>query len=1360
LSESDPADRPTRSRSGGARALLRRVLLATAKLLGLFILFIGGIWFGANTSPGRSLIEVVTARVTGGAVRIEGLSGDLPASIRLSRLTVADASGPWLTIEDAALDWSPGRLLAGEAAVDRLAIGRVALARLPKASGASGGSGLPPLRLVLRRLDLARVEIDPAVAGHPVTLTAEGSGEVTGPDSGSAHLVVATLPTSQGTIPDRYTIDAALDPARLHAALAVAEGADGLLAGFAGLPDLGPLTIDATVDGPMRDLVAKATAVSGPAHANAEGTIDIVGRRANLTFAATAPAMRPGPGVAWSSVRLAGRVNGPWNSPDARGTLTIADLTAAGAGASAVRADLSGTLGGPLDLHATVEDPSIPGPDPALLANGPLVLDATARLDAPDPNVRFTLRHSLASVTGEGNLDSMRMSATVPDLAPFAVLAGVDLAGRADLNALISRSNDTLAVTVGGTIGITGGMAPIPALLGGASTIDLAASRHGEAIDLTRLSIHGQAFDAVAHGRIAGGQVALDWTSSVASLTAIERSLAGTAGGSGHLTLTPDTLSLTSDLTADLAAAGYQSGHVSAHLTADGPPDAPAVRLTATGTALNAPLTLSAAAEPRGGGYHITIDHGTWKSLTASGVLDLAAGAVVPTGDVRLSMGQIGDVSPFLGRPLAGSFDASLATQGASTRISASLKRLAVPGVASAASVALNATVSNPLDHAEIDGTLTADGVAAAMVRGSGRLTATGPLDALTLRLSTDFADVAGAPAQLQASGTLNADERTMALTAMSGNWQRQAIRLLAPAKFALTGRAGGVAGGVSVDRLRLGLRDAELEVAGRVGDALDLRVKLTNLPVDLAALIAPDYAADGTIAGEATLNGPLDRPNGSVRVQASGIRLRAGSARGLPAIDGTMTAALAGGDARLNATVNARGSSLTLTGAVPLRKNGVMNLRAAGTVDLAMFGPILAAQGRSAKGRVALDLGLAGSLTAPRAAGTARLFGGDFSDFSLGTHVSDVAATVQMDGSMVRLTQLTARAGSGTISADGSVDLSNARQVAMDLRVHNARLLASDLATATGDAELTLRGVLDGRLTVGGNVTIQRADITVPERLPSSIVVLKVRIAGKPYVPPPPPPPPPDIALNLTLDAPAQIYIRGRGVDAELGGRIEFTGTATNPVAAGGLHLRRGTVSLAGVSLALTEGTIDFTGHSLTDPALNLVATSTSATTTSTLTIAGAVRDPKLTLSSSPQLPQDEILAQMLFGTGKAQLSPFQVAQIAAALASMSGVGSIGDPLDSLRSKLGLDQLSIGGGGATGGSGATGGPTLQAGRYVMPGVRLGAQQSATGGSTQGTVEVDLAKGLKLETTAGRGNSTATAGGDAASIGLKYQLEY
>jgi translocation and assembly module TamB len=459
-----------------------------------------------------------------------------------------------------------------------------------------------------------------------------------------------------------------------------------------------------------------------------------------------------------------------------------------------------------------------------------------------------------------------------------------------------------------------------------------------------------------------------------------------------------------------------------------------------------------------------------------------------------------------------------------------------------------------------------------------------------------------------------------------------------------------------------------------------------------------------------------------------------------------------------VNASVTAGSSNLTLGGQVPLSPAGAMDVRIGGVLDLAMLNPLLAAQGRDVRGQLNLSLDVTGSLKAPRPGGTVRLANGELQDSNLGGHLSGIAALAQFDGETVRLERLEGKAGQGTISATGTVGITGTQPVELTVRASNARLLSSDLITAVADANLTLHGTLSGDLTLAGTVLARTTNIQIPEKLPPSIAVLPVRNAGTPPAKPPPPSPMPNITLNLTLDAPNQVYVRGRGLDAELGGRVVFAGTAAAPSPQGAIHLRRGTFSLAGQSLNLTEGTIDFAGGPLTNPSLKLVATAGNATLTSTLTISGSVRDPKITLSSVPDMPQDEILSQLLFNTAKSRLNPFQIAQIAAALASISGVGpSVGDPLGGVRSALGLDQLSVG-------SDAAGGTALQAGRYLAPGVRVGASQSATGTGTQATVQIDLTKGLKLETTVGSGSASATPGvagsSNGSGVGLKYQFEY
>jgi translocation and assembly module TamB len=298
--------------------------------------------------------------------------------------------------------------------------------------------------------------------------------------------------------------------------------------------------------------------------------------------------------------------------------------------------------------------------------------------------------------------------------------------------------------------------------------------------------------------------------------------------------------------------------------------------------------------------------------------------------------------------------------------------------------------------------------------------------------------------------------------------------------------------------------------------------------------------------------------------------------------------------------------------------------------------------------------------------------------------------------------------------------------------------------------------------MTASGTIHILRASINIPNSLPPSVAVLNVRRPGQ--KPPPPPGPPLPITLDLTLEAPRAIYVRGHGLNAELGGRLHVGGTLAALKPSGHFDMIRGSFSLVTTTLTFTTGQVGFDGGDITDPSIDFVAESQSSTVTATLAVTGYASAPKITLSSSPELPQDEILAQLLFQSSTSQLSPFQLASIATALASIAGVntgGGVGGLLGSVRQGLGLDQLSIGNGvgnptGATPTAGSSASknenaPTLQAGRYVAPGVYVGAAQGTTGTGTAAQVQIDIAKGLKLETQ---------VGGDSNGVGITYQFKY
>jgi translocation and assembly module TamB len=116
--------------------------------------------------------------------------------------------------------------------------------------------------------------------------------------------------------------------------------------------------------------------------------------------------------------------------------------------------------------------------------------------------------------------------------------------------------------------------------------------------------------------------------------------------------------------------------------------------------------------------------------------------------------------------------------------------------------------------------------------------------------------------------------------------------------------------------------------------------------------------------------------------------------------------------------------------------------------------------------------------------------------------------------------------------------------------------------------------------------------------------------------------------------------------------------------------------------------------------------------------------------------------------------LSPFELLSAAQALSELTGKTPVGGGvIGKLRGGLGLDQLSVNSsssGAANARSGST--TSVEGGRYVSPGVYVGAKQGASGDSSRGVVEVEVLKHTKL---------TGDIGADSTGkVGAKMEWDY
>jgi translocation and assembly module TamB len=141
---------------------------------------------------------------------------------------------------------------------------------------------------------------------------------------------------------------------------------------------------------------------------------------------------------------------------------------------------------------------------------------------------------------------------------------------------------------------------------------------------------------------------------------------------------------------------------------------------------------------------------------------------------------------------------------------------------------------------------------------------------------------------------------------------------------------------------------------------------------------------------------------------------------------------------------------------------------------------------------------------------------------------------------------------------------------------------------------------------------------------------------------------------------------------------------------------------------------------------------------------IRGTAAKPEITLTSTPSLPSDEVLSQVLFGRTASQLSPLEAAQLASTLSAMAGGGGL-DVIGNLRTFAGLDRLALGGGSSQSGL------SIAGGKYVTENVYL---EIAGGGREGPSASVDWRVRRNLSVV----SKVATQGGQ--SLAIRWRRDY
>jgi translocation and assembly module TamB len=1352
-------------------------LVAVAVGLRFWITSDGGRAFIASQIDGRKLGPL-------GTIRIQGLKGDPLEAASIADIALVDDEGVWLRAKDARIEWTPDSLFAGELEIQKINIHTVDVLRTPHvAATAPEGSALD-IGLRLDEVTIDDLHIDPAILGTDAHYKIAGGAARQRDASGFAKLTLAPISGPA----DRADITAEWSATSVLKGVATVTGpADGLIAALVQGPADQPVAFEGRVDGTLAQFTGGATLRFGDQQV---ASFDITRDAAAATLTADVDA-----------------ANWPLLAPLAERAGAAVKLEGAASLANLKQAPSSLKLTAPagvIDLSTNIDFDTWTVTQPLRLATTGLDLASVAPPMAGKVDASGDLQLiGLGDFTWKGNVTATRVAwpsggaariatpitiakedSTISWDAPSAVIDS----GRVD--ALRSLRPARYAAATRGDFNLK------------TQTVELyQATLRGSPGDVSARGTYG-----VRDGRMNfQGTARFARLADVAPLTGSARSLwsVSQASKSAPIRITADAQgrNVTSSIAALQQLAGpeprvklsavVRGGRFvieSGNVTGAG------VRATMTGRVADSGA-ITARAE---GALTRTLDLGGASLGAMDFTADITGNTNAPIVALRLADGEVtaagvtidnlgGQANARLGEAIAGDFSLRGASGAkaflASGRIQggegdfriinlvASLGdlRLTAPRLAYSDG-ALSATfdASGPLAGiAGIDrGTLTAKGNVS--IGEDLNVDVTGQLanvrsGVVRIDLLTFDADASGNQATLKAraKGSLSApidltfnatatrdDDAWSGNATLDGSVDQLPISTSRPAIWRYSPEGWSVDTQLAAFRGRL---DAKLAATATSATA---NLQLAGVSLRGISRVARITPVNGEVTGSASFSNAAGVATGDfnlaiananpVGVTADPVSLNfTGRLR-----DRVFVASAAGEGQGFKLAATSReemiigdGFNVLLNSDAPLTAQ--LDLTGRAEQLWALFGP----EDQSLRGALQANVRVAGTIARPDLSGGFTVADGAYDHGETGLSLRNIAARGEFDQSNARITGLTATDGQGgRLTGEGNINWESDVSGGVNISAVNLRALARDDRTAVISGEGNV--VLDKEaIRISGDFTVAQARISIEQPAAAKIPTLNgirrinfpdqdeaAPVATTPWQRP--------MQLNVKVTAPRRIVVFGRGLDTEWAANFRVTGPVNDPSIDGTATLVRGDLDLAGRRFSFDTGTIDLDGPIRT-ARIDIAAERTADDITASVRVSGTPVEPKFTLESTPSLPQDEILARVLFGRSAAELSGFEAAQLAAGLAQLAGGNAGFDPVGLVRAATGLDRVSFG---AEGGA-----ATVSAGKYIADDVyvQLGAGGS---GGVGAEVEWEPAKELSII-------SSAQGNGDT-KIAVRWKKDY
>lgn len=965
---------------------------------------------------------------------------------------------------------------------------------------------------------------------------------------------------------------------------------------------------------------------------------------------------------------------------------------------------------------------------------------------------------SLSKISGQGRL-------SLADLAVFSKLAQRDLGGSVSTSFSADLDPSTVSGTATAAVSardLVTGIAQADALLTGDTQLDTALTLAGtDDITVKSLSLRNAALTVDGNAHYEEASLASDFSVDLDDLSKVDAQLAGalqvTAKTEGPITA----LNVEADASSKqimLAGTPLDNLVFSAKAIADA--SAPSATVKTSASLNGQPIAIDVELKSKDGGADINPLSVKLAGNTVTGALavtDLENPVETLKGNLAIDAPDLASLSPLLLTEIGGRLEGTVVADPDEKKLALDVtgSDIDVPSL-SIGSVKLKANIAAPYTpqsaSADIElSDLITDATPVHAVKVLAKPDSGGTAVTADAKINQGSDDGLSVAARVSQPGA-NAYE--IALSALSMRYQGLSSQLLQPTVISYAD------GDTTIQPLELKLGNGSLALSGRAGQSLDLAAELKSVPLNLANAFVPSLGLGGTLSGSVRAQGSSSAPEASWKISGAGLTATELKNNGLAALGLQTEGTLRNNQINQQTTVSdPNGLKLAASGTVGLEQPNPLAISIDGSVPIAVLKRPLLEAGIRGEGVISLKGNVGGSATSPTYQINATPAGLKVTSLSTGLTVQNINGSTSITQDQASLNGITGElATGGSLSASGTVGMNNGFPANLALKLNQGRYVDPGLVTAEVGADIQISGPLaspSSSALIGGSITINKADISIPEYLPGAIPPVEVRhinassairqqvaeLGGEPKqsqaeqksVPP---------RLDIVLNAPGRIFIRGRGLDAELQGNLKVVGTTADPQAIGAFSLKRGQLDILTRRLTFSRGSATFDG-SLT-PLIDFAATTTVNDATITVTVSGEADDPQIAFTSSPELPQDEVLALLLFGKSVGNLSATQIASLAAAIATLTG-GSDSGPLATIRKSLGLDAIDINTDGEDG-------PSVAVGKYINDNIYLGVEQGTGTGSSRVKVDIDLDRGLKVRGEVGADGSS--------KAGIFFEREY